>query len=79
MKTFYFYLDRIFDTIKTNGVYIFLSVFFVFLLFIVSDVTNDFMYALIDKGNLPNVFYIFVSFVLMALSLWVIPAFFIKL
>jgi hypothetical protein len=79
LKALAYYFEKILNTIKTNGVYIFLSVFFVFLLFFISDVTNDFVYALNEKGNFPNVFFISLSFFLMALALWVIPAFFIKL
>ena len=78
METFIYYVEKIYNTIKANGIYIFLSVFFVFLLFVVSDVSNDFIYALSDAGNLPNVFYIVLAFILLTISLWVIPGAFLK-
>ncbi|AZA90441.1 Uncharacterised protein [Chryseobacterium nakagawai] len=78
METFIYYVEKIYNTIKANGIYIFLSVFFVFLLFVVSDVSNDFIYALGDAGNLPNIFYIVLAFILLTISLWVIPGAFLK-
>ncbi|WP_160139432.1 hypothetical protein [Chryseobacterium sp. c4a] len=78
MKTVIYYLEKLYNTIKANGIYIFLSVFFVFLLFVVSDVSDDFIYALSDKENVSNVFFIALAFTLLALSLWVIPASFLK-
>lgn len=74
-----YYVEKIYNTVKANGIYIFLSVFFVFLLFVISDVSDDFIYALSDAGNLPNVFFIALAFTLLSLSLWVIPAAFLKL
>ncbi|MDM1555697.1 hypothetical protein HX126_14120 [Chryseobacterium indologenes] len=78
METLIYYVEKIYNTIKANGIYIFLSVFFVFLLFVISDVSDDFIYALSEKGNMANVFFIALAFVLLTLSLWVIPAAFLK-
>lgn len=79
METVIYYVEKIYNTIKANGIYIFLSVFFVFLLFVISDVSDDFIYALSDRGNVPNVFFIALAFTLLTLSLWVIPAYFLKI
>lgn len=79
METLIYYFEKIYNTIKANGIYIFLSVFFVFLLFVISDVSDDFIYALSDKENVSNVFFIALAFTLLALSLWVVPAAFLKL
>ncbi|WP_294248354.1 hypothetical protein [uncultured Chryseobacterium sp.] len=86
MKTFKHYLksflgniEMLIETVKSNGIYIFLSVFFVFLLYIVSDVTNDFIYSLYEKENFFNIFLISFSFFLMLLALWVIPAGFFRI
>lgn len=79
METLIYYFEKLYNTIKANGIYIFLSVFFVFLLFVISDVSDDFIYALSDKGNFGNVFFISLSFTLLTLALWVIPASFLKM
>ncbi|WP_124534032.1 hypothetical protein [Chryseobacterium sp. KBW03] len=79
METIIYYFEKLYNTIKSNGIYIFLSVFFVFLLFVISDVSDDFIYALSDKGNFASVFFICLSFILLTLALWVIPASFLKI
>lgn len=79
METVLYYLEKGYNTIKANGIYIFLSVFFVFLLFVVSDVSDDFIYALGDKGNIYNIFLIALAFLLLTISLWIIPGAFLKI